>query len=136
MAHIQHFNQRFISAAELGLSAVTLAAERTSNTINCEGMSQLSLQIEYTYSAATRVDVNIETSLDPAGSLTWALEHTEAIAAGAVTLSPEDYQKAVSASVNLTIHKPINARHVRVKISSTGGGASDLATVKACLATN
>ena len=134
--HVQHFNQKFISAAELGLSAVTLAAERTSNTINCEGYSQLSIQIQATRDSYTRLDVNVEGTLDPASDLNWATEHTASIAAGTVTLSPEDFQNTTSSTITYIIDKPINRRHIRIKISATAGGTDDLATVKLCLATN
>lgn len=113
--------------SDLSLSGVTLESERTSSTIECDGYDQLVLYVVHTNSSATRIDINVDSS--PNDGTDWCEFQSENISSGTATLSDLDYQKTVSASKKIRVAVPINDDQIRVRISGTSGGASDLVTV-------
>lgn len=129
--------QTKLEPATLGLDGVTLAAERTSSTFALQGVSNLAVFVKHTYSAATRIDVNLDLTpdgLDGIGSVTnWYKSQSVSISSGTATLSELDTQKATGgASGNYEIRfSDLNAAYGRLRISSTSGDASDIAVVTA-----
>jgi len=125
-------NERTIGAGELGLSAVTLAAARTSSSFDVSGWSYLVLYVNFTYAAASDNTITIEFSPDK--GTTWFMDQTIAVSSGTATLSDLTYSKTLSASdtyrVVLTLHSD---DYARITIDGTSGGASDLVTVTAKL---
>ena len=138
MAHVTHFNQRFISALDLGLSDVTLAAERTSNAVNTAGYSQLTIFVNFsTRSAADNIKVEIDEDFDEAAANYAAyLSQTAATAAGVVTLSDAVYTKAVTAAKKFHINVPINCKQFKLRLSALNGAAGDICSVNLLLGTN
>lgn len=131
--------QRVINPTELGLSAVTLATERTSNSIGLNGASRLAVYVKHSAnSAATRIDVNLDVTPEGMSGETvsnWYVSQTAAIAAGTVTLSDEDIQKAVSGVKLFEVRfDELNAAYCRIRISGTSGAAGDIVSVTAIVA--
>ena len=123
-----------LGPVRLGLSGVTLASERTSETFDATGYSQLTLYVDLTaYSAVTAVLVKIEAQ--PAGSSNWHRVGFTSTAAGTATLSDGtwSFSNAAAADQLPIIDLPLNYKKMRVKVSGTNGAAGDVVSVYATL---
>ena len=120
---------RTIDAPELGLSAVTLASERTSNAFSGTGWDSLTVYFDLTArSASTALICKLEVSHDR--GTTWAQIKSESIAAGTGTLSAYSQSFANTAAALLPCRFDIDDDFLRIKVSGTSGAAGDVATVK------
>lgn len=126
-----------VGAVELGLSAVTLAAERTSNKIDMVGASELGIEVQLTRGgSATRVDVAVDVSMDDPASAApiWTQVMSESTSAGAVTVAIRVYQFTTSATSNWVLAvQNLNCRMARIRVITGAGGASasDVVTIRA-----
>lgn len=128
MADYRFKRQRRIGAVELGLSGVTLAAERTSNKVDMAGNDGLTLFVNLSArTTTTRVDVAVDVSFDDptASSPTWCPTQSDSIAAGAATMSDLVFQKTVSGTDTWECRLiNMNCRMARVRVVSGAGGAA------------
>jgi hypothetical protein len=131
-------SQHFISASDLGLSAVALNATKTSTWINTLGYTDVTIMYEYTYDAATELQFEIDTSHNKDAATPTAYE----VLGGAIaqsggetveTLEPYVAKRAVSASEKKRFTFRLNDQSFRLRISSTGGSVNDLITVRLLL---
>lgn len=137
MADRRLLNQKRLTATDLGLDGVTLAAERTSNAFPIEGYNHISVFVNFTHNAATRIDVNIDHSpLYISETPVWhELPISSTSSTGVATVTELDAQRAVSGDKKYTVKVGgLNGVAGRIRISGTSGGASDLVTVYAILA--
>lgn len=137
-AVIRLMAQEVLSPAKLGLSAVVLSAEKTSNSFSLWGYPNLAVFVVTTWHAATRIDVNLDVTPDgwDMGAISnWMKSQSATIASGAATMDELDIQKATSNAVVLfeVRFTELNAVHGRLRISSTAGD-TDTATVTGILA--
>ena len=124
----RNIRQTKLDAATVGLSGVTLASERTSNNIICEGYNQCTVFVNLSaQSAATDVQVDVDTSDDE--GTTWFPLQSVSIASGTGTLSDLQWTKAVSGADTFAFDFPINYERIRLRVDGTSGGASDVVTV-------
>jgi hypothetical protein len=124
----RHKLTRYIAPDVTGLSGATLAAERTSNNLSTAGFDQLTIFIDYTYSAASAVTMTLEAS-DDNGS-TWYRTQTGSISSGTVTLSSQTFTKSTgSADQTFVVNQAINYDMMRIKVAGTSGDTGDLVTV-------
>lgn len=113
---------------KLGLDAVTLAAERTSNSFDMRYRSDVSVSVKATRGAYTAVLVTFQQS--PNNGTDWFDIQSVAIAAGTGTLSDYTASKTVSASDNFEASLTSLAfKDMRIKVSGTAGAASDTVSV-------
>jgi len=114
--------------AELGLNGVVLSAERTSNTFSGEGYNQLTLDVRFTYAAATAVQVSVDHSED---ATNWHQYQSISTSAGTGTTTPFTWEQAIAAaSENWALERPINSPgFLRIRLNSTGG-TTDSAIVR------
>jgi hypothetical protein len=117
-----------------GINALTLASQRTSNFIDCADASHLVIHYAATRSAYTALLFDIDWYDTDKGSPTafGALGVSSVASSGGyclATLEPERYSRTVSASENKNFVVPTRARFCKVKVTGTGGGASDLITL-------
>ena len=124
-----------LSATDLSLSGVTLAAERTSATFDLRGADQITVFVVQTaHSAATRIDCNLDLSDEPmengATTSNWCQTMSAAISAGTATMTELDPQNAVTGVEKATFHfSDVNALRGQVRVSATSGAAGDTANV-------
>lgn len=112
---------------QLNLSGVTLASERTSNTIECDGRDQMTINVNLSArTAATAVLVAVDISPD---GTTWYPLQSESISSGTATLSDLVWSKTVSGTDTWSFYYPIAAQKMRIRISGTGGAAGDVVSV-------
>lgn len=111
--------------------AVTLAATRTSGALAIAGYTDVTFHFVYTWAAATELQWYVEESFD--GGTTWlrvqATESAVVLSVFQNTYYPRLDQKAVSASGNWPSTWAVNYHHIRLVVTSTAGGATDLLTV-------
>ncbi len=120
-------NTKVYRSDQVGLNGAILSAERTSNTLDCDGREQLTLLVNLsTWTAATTVSVAIDLTEDD--GTTWFPMQSESTAAGIATLSDLIWRKSVSAADTWAILTPIHAEKFRVRITSAGG-TTDAASV-------
>jgi hypothetical protein len=124
---------KLIGADKLGLNGVAIIAAKTSNTIDLEAFSQMTVEIAVTWAAATKISFYLEISEDASA---WHRMNTiDSIAGGAITLSNAVYEKAIAASLNYFLDIPITYKYARLVISCDGAGA-DSAIVQVRLGAN
>jgi hypothetical protein len=116
--------------AKLGLSGVTLASERTSNSFNVPGRTELTVFANLSArSAATDVKINVDASND--SGTTWFPVQSVAIAAGTGTMSDYTATKAVSAADTFEARFDLSFQLCRIRVSGTSGAAGDVVSVSA-----
>lgn len=115
------------TARELGLDGVALNATQTSNAFSTEGYNQLTTKVVHSNSSATAIAWYIEESDD--NGTTWVRQQTRSVSTGTETLSDHTISKAVTGDKNFNHQLAITSNTARLVFSSTGGDASDLATV-------
>ncbi len=121
--------QTVIGAERLGLSAVTLAAERTSSTLNVEGFSQLTVFVVLsTRSAATTLQCAVDIQVPDGVGSTWVPIQTTATSGAVMTNIDGYWTMAVSAADVLLVNTPINYQHIRLRIDGDNGAAGDIAS--------
>ena len=110
------------------IAANAAAGDRTL-TIDTSGYSGLSIVINLTWVAAT--DLTMVVRARSVASGLWGVQHSMAIAAGTVTLSPVTYTRPVSADAEVLIELPV-AKYAAVELlfAAPGGGATDLISVQ------
>jgi hypothetical protein len=124
---------KLIGADKLGLNGVSIIAAKTSNTIDVEAFSQMTVNIAITWAAATNIAFYLEDSEDAS---TWHRMNTiDSIASGSITLSDATYNKPIAASKNYYLDIPITYKYLRLVISCDGAGA-DSAIVQVRLGAN
>jgi len=126
----RHGLQREISPAELGLNAADglSAGTLNSNSLDCSGFNQLTLEAFLDYGNGATLTFQIETSPD---NSTFHLLQTSAVAAGTLTLSDATYSKGTGVDTHYTVDLPVNYNFVR--IANITGGSTDALTVTARL---
>ncbi len=126
----RHAMQREISPAELGLNAATGldAATTNSNSIDCSGFNQLTLEIFLDRGNGTTVTFQIETSPD---NSTFHLLQSSAVSSGTATLSDLTYSKATAGDKLFVVDMPVNYDFLRV--ANITAGSTDAITVTARL---
>ena len=128
----QQYTRTFdLNATEVGLNAAQLDAERTSSTFSGEGYNQLTVAVDAIRVAYTAVSVEVDFSYD---DVTFFTLQSTTIAAGVATLDDTIFRKTTSVSDSWAFNTPINYPLIRLRISSTAGGATDLADVRVTLA--
>lgn len=132
MSSDRFVRHKILEAPELGLSAVTLASERTSSSFSATGWDSLTIYVNLTArSGTTALICKLEVSND--GGTTWGQIKSESIAAGTGTLSSYS-QSFATTSTGLTPYRfDLDDDLVRVKVSATSGAAGDVCTVTARL---
>ena len=116
--------------AKLGLSAVTLASERTSNTFGTLGREELTVYVNLSaQSAASAVLVKVDGTND--SGTTWFPVQSVSIAAGTGTLSDYVASKAVSGADTFEARFDLNFQQCRIRVSGTSGAAGDVVSVSA-----
>jgi hypothetical protein len=124
----QHQKKRIYDAPATGLSAVTLASERTSSPLSCDGYRNLTVYFNFTaQSAATALICKVEVSHD--GGSTWGQIKSESISSGTGTLSDYSQSFATTSASLVPFRFTLDDDHFRVKISATGGAAGDVCSV-------
>jgi len=113
-----------------GVAANAAAASRTT-TLNVASASSVGFGVAISWAAASSIDVQLYKSAD--GGSNYERVGSIAIAAGTGTVSDYTASKAVTADDTMWIDLDVtNATHVQIIVGATGGGASDLLTVRAC----
>lgn len=119
---------RDISAAEFGVNSLALNATSNSNPVDVNSRNQITLEFDYTYSAATAVTFYIETRKD--ANANWKRIQTKVVTAATSSLTDEHFTKPVTASTGWTLNLPANYGQFRMaSITGTSGAAGDLLTV-------
>lgn len=131
MPDYRFIKQLRLGPGDLNLSEVSLDSEQTSESFSVEGYNILTIYIDHTNNSATRVDVNVDVSpYYIAETPVWYDLTTQAVGSGTATAYDFDGQRSVSGDDKWVVRlSGINAIAARVRISSTGGAASDLASV-------
>lgn len=114
------------------LDAVAASASAGARTaeLKVAGYARLVLAVDFTRSAGTAVVITPTYSLD--GGTTYASFTSEAVAAGAATVSPYVVTRTVSLSDIFGHALDVRGMdRVKLLFAVTGGGASDLLTVYA-----
>lgn len=109
-----------------------LNATRTAIIPTMEQYDQVILNFKYTYSAATAVNWTVEVS-DDNGTTYFLYPPVKDPSTSPVTVTHPTYTKAISAaSVNFTdMVLAAGYSHLKITVTSTGGGAGDLLTLTA-----
>ena len=137
MSDQRFLRQSFLGAAELGLSAVTMAEERTSNDIDMRGATQLALFVALTNGGtATRIDVSVDVSWDDPtiASPVWTPLQNATVGASSTSLADGPFQHTVSGNDEWQVFVTnLNCCMARVRVSTGAGGASasDVVTIRA-----
>ena len=123
-----------ISAVDVGLNAVTLAATRTGNYLDVGTAKEVTLLFDLTYAAVTQLvfEVDGRGGKDDANNyeMLGASEAQTATDTDA-TLKPVRYVRAVSAAdLHEMLTIPVYANYMRIRVLNTGGGASDILSVR------
>lgn len=101
-----------------------LSGTVTSDTFVTRGYNHLSLLFEYTYDAATQLQVFVDTSHN--GTTWFETPEENTFAPPVVTLGEREYRRSTNASsFNFTIPVPILASYARVRVTSTSGTSDD-----------
>jgi hypothetical protein len=124
-----------IAAADVGLEGVTLAATRTSNFIGCEDASAITVLYAATRDAYTALHFEVDwyktSQANAAPTAYESLGTAPAVSSGELVsaLYPDKYTRTTSSSENKSFTIPCKARFMKLRVSATSGGASDLITV-------
>lgn len=124
---------RDVGPVELGLNGVTLAEERTSNSIGADGFTQLTVQVVATRGSYTALLFAIDISLDNGTTFTPIM--TQAVSSGAITLSNGAYTFTTSTTDSMVVNGPINYPFIRLRIDGTAGDSTDSVLVYMRLST-
>jgi hypothetical protein len=117
-------------ADKLGLSAVTLEEERTSNRFGVSGREKMTVFVDLAeHSAATVVKVNVDATNDK--GTTWFPIQAESISSGTGTLTDYTAEKAVSAADTFEVRYLLGFENIRIRVSGTSGAAGDVVSVTA-----
>lgn len=105
-----------VTPAQLGLNAVTIASQKTSNIIGATGVEQIAVEVDLlTQTAATRIDVNVEARLS--SNAGWSNVGAASTAAtGVSTLTDLQQQRAVAAVDTFVFNLSMNYKDIRVKV--------------------
>lgn len=116
-----------IYAPALGLSAVTLASERTSNVFSVKGYRNLTVYLNLTArSASTALICKLFTSNN---ATTLGQTKSESISSGTGTLSSYSQSFANTATGIVTFRFDLDDDFALIKVSGTSGAAGDVCTV-------
>jgi hypothetical protein len=118
------------SPAALGLSAVTLASERTSNSFGVKERTEMTVFGSLTArSAATTFLINVDASND--GGTTWFPVQSVATSAGTGTMSDYTASKTVSGVDTFEARFDLNFQLCRIRTSGASGAAGDVVSISA-----
>ena len=113
-----------------GIAASAAEASRTA-ICNVASADSIGFGIDLAWVAATAITVQLFKSAD--GGVTYQRVPSLDISSGTGTASDYTVSKGVSATDTLWVDLGVgNATHVKIIVGATGGGATDLITVKAC----
>lgn len=115
------------------IDAVAANAAEASRTaeINCINTEFLGLGISIDWAAASALNAQLYKS--PDGGTTWYHVHSISVSAGTGTLSEYTATHAVTADDSYYLDLDVrNCTDVKVVLSATGGGATDLLTCQVC----
>ena len=113
-----------------GVALNAAAATRTAE-INCEGYSVLRFFVFFTHSAASDVSVTPTATLD---GTNYAPLQSRSIVAGAATLSDLVDTKTVTGDDQFWVDYDVRGlTTIKLAMSGTSAGASDLVTCQGCL---
>jgi hypothetical protein len=123
---------------DIGLSAVTMAAERTSNFIDCVDAAHLEIRLNTTRDAHTAVHVDIDWYATDQGSPTAFKELGVSSVASSggycvATLEPARWTRTSSTHIVGSFIVPCRDRFCKIRVNSTAGGASDVFTLGVAL---
>ena len=131
----RHSIERNFVPVELNLSGVTLASERTSNTLSCTGYGILTVYVNLSaWTTASAVVVAVDVT--PDSGTTWIPVQSESIAGGVGTLSDYTVSNAGSAADQFMGRFTLDDDTFRIRISGTSGAAGDVVSVWARLSNN
>lgn len=127
-----YVRSQWLSARELGLNAVTLAASRTGSTLGCDGYTTLILWVNFTFSAETALNIAIDTQ--PVGDTTnWYESQIETFSAGSGDLENARHLENGGATKLFRLSVDIAGLNFRVRLLRTAGVADDTVTVRGLL---
>ena len=113
-----------------GIAANAAEASRTA-VIDVHSASSIGFDVSLVWAAASALTVQLYKSAD--GGVTYARVPSIAVASGTGTLSDYTASLAVSADDSTYLDLDVsNATHCMIIVGATGGGASDLISVRAC----
>lgn len=122
----------WLSPAQLGLSAVTLAANRTGSTFGIDGFTTLVLWINFTFLAETSLSIAVDTQ--PVGDTTnWYESQIETFSGGSGDLANARHVEDGAATKLFRLSVDIAGLNARVRLLRTAGGDTDLVTAYGAL---
>lgn len=121
-----------INVSGSAFSALSINAAKTFDAIDVGGYHTVLVEIQYTYSAGTAVNMTCEES--PNNSTWFKVPQANESSPPIVSHGQRIWTWAGTASVNFFFEVPVRYRYLKCSIYTTGGDASDVATVTATAA--
>lgn len=128
-----HLNRvKGLTVSGAAFSGLAVNAAKTFDSIGCGGYHTVLVEIQYTYSAATAVNMTCEESPDE--SVWLKVPQADESSPPTVSHGQRIWTWAGTSSVNFFFEVPVRYRYLRCSIYTTGGDVNDVATVTATLA--
>ena len=123
----EYVRSQWLSPDEIGLSAVTLAANRTGTTLGVDGYTHLVLWVNFTFVAETSFTIAVDTQ--PVGDTTnWYESQIETYSAGSGDMANARHLEDGAATKLFRLSVDIAGNNARVRLIRTAG-TTDTVTV-------